>query len=312
MGARCRLPAAGLLAAGIVALAAVPLEAQQWNERIPGNAGEWNVRAIRPSGQPVIPTFEGWVSEGDGSATLCLGYYNLNLEEALEIPIGPNNWIEPEKYNGLQPTYFNPIPMEARNKLKHYCVLPINIPAGSDERVVWHLRRSYNQDLSVPAHSGSYEYRIEDLFFPTDRAERGGSMAPIVRFVEPAGPTGIGKGLRGNIRVGPVTARVGQPLTLTLDVRQPTAEEYPEVAPYTGEPKTFEVSWSKYSGPPDILGIVRFSKNYLDVGPGQGTATTTATFTEPGEYVLITQVLGGAYDMQCCWTNGYVEVDVSR
>lgn len=312
MGSRTWCPAASVLAAGLAVLAADTLHAQQWDERIPGNAGELNVRPIRARGQPVIPTFDGWTLEADGSATLCLGYYNLNLEEALEIPIGPNNWIEPERYNGLQPTYFNPVPMEARNKLKHYCVLPINIPAGSDERIVWHLRRNYNEDLSVPAHSGSQYYRIDDIFFPTDRAERGGSMAPIVTFVEPPGPRGIGKGLRGNLRVGPVQARVGQPLTLSLDVRQPTAQEYPEVAPYTGDPKTFEVSWAKYSGPPDVVGIVRFSRNEFDVGPGQGRATTTATFTEPGRYVLITQVLGGAYDMQCCWTNGYVEVNVVR
>jgi len=299
-------------AAGLLALFAAGVGAQQWDEKIPGNAGEWNVRAIRPSGQPVLPTFDGWVLEADMSTTLCLGYYNLNLDEALEIPIGPNNWIEPEKYNGLQPTYFNPVPMQARNKLKHYCVLPINIPAGSDERIVWHLRRNYNEDLAVPAHNQSEYYRVEDLFFPTDRAERGGSLAPIVRFVEPPGPEGIGKGLRGNIRVGPVSARVGRPLTLTLAVRQPTADEYEDVAPYDGPPRTFEVSWAKYSGPPDVLGIVTFGPNYFDVGPGEGTATTTATFNEPGKYVLITQVLGGAYDMQCCWTNGFVEVEVTR
>lgn len=301
------------LAAAVVGMVATtPASAQQWDEKIPGNAGEWNVRAVRPSGQPVIPTFDGWILEEDGTKTLCLGYYNLNLDEALEIPIGPNNWIEPERYNGLQPTYFNPVPMEARNKLKHYCVLPINVPEGSDERIVWHLRRSYDQDLAVPAHGDSEYYRIDDIFFPTDRAEQGGSMAPIVTFVDPPGPSGIGKGKRGNIRVGPISATVGEPLTLTLDVRQPTADEYSEVAPYDGEPKTFEVNWAKYSGPPDVLGIVRFSRTTFDVGPSQGRATTTATFTEPGSYVLITQVLGGAFDMQCCWTNGYVEVEVTR
>ena len=301
-----------LLVAAIVSpMAVMSLEAQQWEEKIPGNVGEWNVRALRPSGQPVVPTFDGWVLEEDGSATLCLGYFNLNLDEALEIPIGPNNYIEPAEYNGLQPTYFNPVPTEARNKLKHYCVLPINIPADSDERIVWHLRRNYNEDFSTPAHSGSQYYRIDDLFFPTDRAERGGSMAPTVRFVEPAGPEGIGKGLRGNIRVGPISAMVGQPVTLSLEVKQPPGEDYPEVAPYTGPPKSFQVFWSKYSGPSDILGIVRFSDNEFMVGPGEGLATTNATFTEPGEYVLITQVLGGGFDNQCCWTNGYVEVTVN-
>jgi hypothetical protein len=311
MTSRRILPAAGILA-GMLMLMSGPVGAQQWEEKIPGNAGEWNVRALRPHGQPVIPTFDGWVLEEDGTATLCLGYFNLNFDEALEIPIGPNNYIEPAKYNGIQPTYFNPVPLKAANKLKHYCVFTVNVPAGGGERVVWHLRRSYEQDLSVPAHSGSEYYRVEDLFFPTDRAERGGSMAPVVRFVEPAGPTGIGKGARGGKRVGPIGARVGRPLTLTLGVSQPSPSEYPEVAPYTGDPKTFEVFWAKYSGPPDVVGVVTFSNNEFMVGPGAGTATTTATFTEPGDYVLITQVLGGGFDNQCCWTNGYVEVSVTQ
>ena len=90
-----------LLVAAIVSpMAVMSLEAQQWEEKIPGNVGEWNVRALRPSGQPVVPTFDGWVLEEDGSATLCLGYFHLNLDEALEIPIGPNNYIAPAEYNG--------------------------------------------------------------------------------------------------------------------------------------------------------------------------------------------------------------------
>jgi len=305
-------PAAGALAlvAG-TALAGAPAQAQQWEERIPGSAGEWNVRAIRPEGQPVIPTLDGWVLEEDGSATLCAGYFNLNLDEALEIPIGPNNYIEPEQYNGIQPTYFNPVPLQARNKLKHYCVFTINVPVGGADRITWHLRRHYDEDFAVPLHSGSEYYRVDDLFFPTDRAERGGSIAPIVRFAEPAGPTGIGKGLRGGKRVGPVTARVGEPLTLTVEVTQPKVEDYPELAGFSGEPRSFEVFWAKYSGPPDVLGVVTFSENEFMVGPVQGMATTTATFSEPGDYVLITQVLGGGFDNQCCWTNGYVEVTVT-
>jgi hypothetical protein len=302
---------AGVLAAGTLALALTPLEAQQWEEKVPGNAGEWGVQALRPRGQPVIPIFDGWVPEADGTASLCFGYHNLNFDEALEIPIGPNNYIEPERYNGLQPTYFNPVPFDATRRQHHYCVFSINVPQGGGEDIVWTLRRDY-RDYSVPAHSGSNEYRVEDIYFPTDRAERGGSVAPIVRFVEPAGPAGgIGKGSRGGERVGPVTATVGQPVTLTLAVEQPTANEYPELATYEGGPRTFEVTWQKYSGPPDILGVVTFSDNFIEVGPVEGTATTEATFQEPGDYVLLVQVLGGGYENQCCWTNGYVEVHVN-
>lgn len=299
---------AGLLV-GSITLGAQVASGQQWNEQIPGNAGEWSVQMLRPSGQPVVPIFDGWYAEPDGTASLCLGYFNLNFDEALEIPIGPNNYIEPERYNGLQPTYFNPVPLRAANKQRHYCVFTINVPQGSEEPIVWHLRRDY-KDYSVPASSALIEYRVDDIFFSSDRADRGGSMAPFVTFVDPAGPTGIGKGARGGKRVGPITAKVGQPVSLTLGVRQPRVDEFEELADYQGGERTFEVTWQKYTGPPDILGIVKFSENYIRVTV-EGTATTEATFTEPGEYVLLAQVLGGGYDNQCCWTNAYVEVVVT-
>jgi hypothetical protein len=107
---------------------------------------------------------------------------------------------------------------------------------------------------------------------------------------------------------------------LTVGVRQPTAEDYSGVAPYyevreagyaEGGLRTFEVTWQKYSGPPDIEGSVTFSDNYIEVGPGEGTSTIQATFEEAGDYVLLVQVLGGGYPNQCCWTNSYVEVNVS-
>lgn len=305
-----------LLAVGSAALigasVSTPVGAQQWEEKIPGNAGEWNVQALRPEGQPVIPIFDGWHAESDGTASLCLGYFNLNFDEALEIPIGPNNYIEPERFNGMQPTYFNPVPLQARNKQRHYCVFSINVPQGMEEPIVWHLRRDF-KDYSVPASPKSHEYGVEDIFFASDRAERGGSMAPWVMFIEPTGSAEfIGKGRRGGVRIGPVSTRVGEPLPLTITARQPRVEEFAELAPYEGGERTFEATWQKYSGPADKVGLVTFSDNYLELGPVEGVASTAATFHESGDYVLLVQVLGGGYDNQCCWTNGYVEVSVTE
>ena len=301
----------GALAVGMFVQGSTPLVAQQWEENVAGNVGEWIPQALRPTGQPVIPIFDGWHAERDGTATLCLGYFNLNFDEALEIPVGPNNYVEPERYNGLQPTYFNPIPLQAGDKPRQYCVFTINVPQGSDERIVWHLRRDY-RDHATPAHAGSEEYLLPDIFFEGDRADRGGSMAPFVRFLDPPGPEGIGRGSRGGKRAGPVSVRVGEPLRLSLAVRQPRNDEFPELADYDGGPRTFEVTWAKYSGPPDIPGIVTFSDRLFEVGPVEGTATTTASFQEPGEYVLLVQVHNGSYEVQCCWTNGYVEVNVTE
>ena len=72
--------------------------------------------------------------------------------------------------------------------------------------------------------------------------------------------------------------------------------------------------WSKYRGP----GTVAFDKprpdiEKIDAGEGafNGKATTNVKFSEPGDYVL--RVLasdGSAFSAQCCWTNGYVRVQV--
>ena len=58
------------------------------------------------SGQNVAPYFEGWEQNPDGSFNMVFGYLNRNYKEELNIPIGPNNQIEPATLPQTQPTYF--------------------------------------------------------------------------------------------------------------------------------------------------------------------------------------------------------------
>ena len=41
---------------------------------------------------------------------------------------------------------------------------------------------------------------------------------------------------------------------------------------------------------------------------------TTATFSEPGEYVVRVQSIYSttSFEYHCCWTNGYIPVTVTR
>jgi hypothetical protein len=80
------------------------------------------------------------------------------------------------------------------------------------------------------------------------------------------------------------------------------------------------VRWSKFRGP----GAVTFANNTpapekteSKVTPApavSGRATTTATFSEPGEYVLhmlaTDASLDGERGYQCCWSNAQVKVTV--
>jgi hypothetical protein len=60
------------------------------------------------SGQDVVPYFEGWIHNKDGSFDLVFGYFNRNWEEELAIPAGADNIVEPGGPDRGQPTYFLP------------------------------------------------------------------------------------------------------------------------------------------------------------------------------------------------------------
>ena len=51
---------------------------------------------------------EGWFSNPDGSYSILVGYYNRNLKQEVDLPVGPNNRIEPGGPDQGQPTHFLP------------------------------------------------------------------------------------------------------------------------------------------------------------------------------------------------------------
>ena len=60
------------------------------------------------SGQNIVPTFEGWLRNPDGTFTMVFGYLNRNWKEELIIPPGPDNNVDPGGPDRGQPTYFLP------------------------------------------------------------------------------------------------------------------------------------------------------------------------------------------------------------
>ena len=58
------------------------------------------------SGANITGAFEGWFKNPDGSFNLLLGYFNRNTKQELDVPIGPNNRIEPGGPDRGQPTHF--------------------------------------------------------------------------------------------------------------------------------------------------------------------------------------------------------------
>src|SRR5271165_5953395 len=58
------------------------------------------------SGQDVVPVYEGWERNPDGSFNMVFGYMNRNYEEQMDIPVGPDNNISPGDPDQGQPTHF--------------------------------------------------------------------------------------------------------------------------------------------------------------------------------------------------------------
>ena len=83
-------------------------------------------------GQNASPAFEGWELNADGSFNFLFGYMNRNWEEEINVPIGPDNNIEPGGPDQGQPTRFLP----RRNRF----VFRVRVPKDWGEKeLVWTL-----------------------------------------------------------------------------------------------------------------------------------------------------------------------------
>ena len=87
---------------------------------------------LAAKGENVVPAYEGWYENADGTFELLFGYFNRNLAETLDVPIGPGNAVEPGGPDRGQPTHFDP--------LRSRYVFSVRVPKdfGAQE-VVWTL-----------------------------------------------------------------------------------------------------------------------------------------------------------------------------
>jgi hypothetical protein len=247
------------------------------------------VSSLSASGQAVSPVFEGWYPNADGTFSLSFGYYNRNAEEVVEIPIGPNNFIAPGAQNQGQPSLFH-----AR---RHWGVFAVKVPAnfGQKNEVTWTLKFR-GETYAIPGGLDP-RWQIDAL-----EGEAGAGNTPPVITLDASGSEARGP---GGATTGPLKAVVGQPLAITVKVRDDGRGGRGAAA------VTF--AWFKHQGP----GVVTFSPATGRAAAAGGDAATTATFSEPGEYVLRLRAndvsgVANAGHAQCCWTNGFVKVMVVR
>ena len=244
------------------------------------------------AGNAVIPAQEGWWRNADGTATFLLGYFNRN-ETVLEIPIGPNNRIEPGGPDMGQPTTFLPHRQSG--------MFAIKVPKDfGSKRLTWTLTAN-GQTVSIPLWLNP-PYVVDPF-----RNASNGNTPPRIKF-DPAGPEHVA----GPTAIATkVDASTNVPLSLPLwFVDAAETVGHPAAEGGRGRGSAVKVSWSKYRGP----GAVKFEPQSQAFAELQGKAVATATFSSPGSYVIRAQVNdasgeGGGGD-QCCWTSAHVAVQV--
>lgn len=277
--------AAGLVTGGAAALSATP------SPQLP-------FAPESAAGMTVTPAFEGWYENPDGTFSLSFGYYNRNTEEGLEIPLGPNNFIEPAQFDGGQPSHFQP--------RQNWGVFAVKVPADhGDTKVYWTLKIR-GETFSIPGHLRP-DWQIDAL-----AGEAGsGNTPPVLKFgaAEGAGPAGV--------MSAPLTGSVDEPTTLTVWAHD-DGRPAPRIASAGVDDVPITLTWFKHQGPGNVV----FDPPTAELPVSGAEMATAATFSSPGEYLLRVRAndasgyrpgssaFASAGHAQCCWTNGFVKVTV--
>lgn len=225
------------------------------------------------SGQNVVPYFEGWIRNPDGTFDLVFGYFNRNWKEELVIEPGPDNNVQPGGPNAGQPTYFLP--------RRQRWIYRLRVPADfGTKEIVWTLTAHGHTEKAYGNLQAAQE--INDRVVMSN-----GNLDP--GEGDPNEPP--------SIKIAPIqsvttTATVNLSATVVDDgLPKPRAPRAPRESSSgfgaqvnradNAPPKTLSVTWLQYGGP---------AKATFDhVGPipvTNGQATTGVRFSQAGTYHL--------------------------
>jgi hypothetical protein len=278
-------------------------------------------------GQPIHPAYEGWRQNSDGSYELYFGYFNINWQEELDLPIGPDNYFaftEPGELDDLSRRAFDPSTADQGQPSHFYprrnpFLFTVRVPEGFDQELVWtviangEIRRAYG--------SLNMSYAIDPQVISTETGGAYGSLADELRTNIP--PT---LAVEGEMRR---TVRVGEPLSLVAQADDP--DSIPQRRDRRGRaPETVEdiyanppgggvvssgpglaLSWMVFRGDADqvtfdpvqqktwmdtrVYGNSPWSPPYIvPPVPPDNRWVTQVIFSQPGDYTLRAVARDGA------------------
>lgn len=278
-----------------------------------------------PEGMSIVPIFEGWTANSDGSRSFSYGFLNRN-KVTVDLPLGESNFIEPAEYSGMQPTRFPPG--------RHTGVFSVTVPADkSDIDVWWNLKTGSEDVAKVPGRAGRAAYEL-DFILPRPQ----GSLQPFAGFGE---NSGISPGLFASVSKFDEPVKVGSQVLLMVRVKDPSLRDSTDAR--FNEALPIGVTFNEYQGPASVTftshpenivqtppksvnepvslcqGCTMQGKedgpNFVSVPGGAGLARVYASFSESGEYIIHARIDNfeapdSTKNNQCCWTNVFQKITV--
>jgi hypothetical protein len=286
-------------------------------------AGDVGAQTTYNRGRNVAPAFEGWLETADGTRSFVFGYMNQNWEEELDVPVGPDNTIEPGGPDLGQPTHFQP----RRNRFVF--MVPVPKSFKETDELLWKLTTRGKQAIAYATLRP--DYKLDDQIIASETGSTGGGITDATTRANKA-PT---LSLAGDRHL---TVKVGQPLTLVATVADdgvprrgqggapvtrprppattpsatpPVNPVYvPPARPVPGKFNALYVAWFVYRGSgevsfdPEQVVLWEDSRTGANspwaplwqppTGGPDGQWTTRATFSRPGTFVLRARADDGA------------------
>jgi len=246
----------------LLALASGSIPARGQSDSLPA---ELNIP--RNSGDSIQPVFEGWQKYPDGSRKMWFGYFNRNLMQQMDIPVGSSNGFTAAtnqvkwKTDQGQPTHFY------AGRQRYIFAIDVPNEMGVDQKITWTITANGQTCKAIAFLDPSWE--VDDGVRMMNHG--GAGLAPPEVNDYPKITTGSKD----------ITGQVGTPLKLSVSA---TDDGIPK--PRTGRGGSnggVQITWILYRGP----GAVRFNPARSARVYGKTVeGATEATFSVPGDYWL--------------------------
>lgn len=289
---RPRVGSAALLALALVCGAGLRAQGPATGSYTPPGLPTEITQVRFNAGQSVVPYFEGWIKNADGTFDMVFGYFNRNWKQELSVPVGTDNKVEPLLGTAgdlNQPTYFLP----RRQRFIYRVRVPANF---GKQAVVWTLttngrtERAYGE--LIPEQEINERVVMTNGNF--DPGHEDPNKQPTLT-VAPAATATVNAPLVLRVRA----ADDGLPKPRPTSVPKPVATSGTTDARFTAQINSsaprrvlgLRVSWRQYRGPAKA---VLLPEEPIAVPGAEGDAEASVRFSEPGVYKLLATATDGA------------------